>query len=190
MCMVDINEGAVSSVISFYNFGSVGQNEIDNNVGSYTYDGVFIPEIDYVSEDRMVAFTSEGVLVFEGSQKPSLKRSVEYGVEVQSVFHNNKYVGITYANADTEGSWHIKVYDMNGSVVMENDTSVPYSRIEFLNNNEICVRDEYQCELFTIHSIRKFAYTFDKPLYKILSEAGNQNYTFVLEGETDEVRLR
>lgn len=190
VCMVDINEGAVSSVISFYNFGSVGQNEIDNNVGSYTYDGVFIPEIDYVSEDRMVAFTSEGVLVFEGSQKPSLKRSVEYGVEVQSVFHNNKYVGITYANADTEGSWHIKVYDMNGSVVMENDTSVPYSRIEFLNNNEICVRDEYQCELFTIHSIRKFAYTFDKPLYKILSEAGNQNYTFVLEGETDEVRLR
>ena len=30
--MLDVTEGSVRSTVSFYNFGSVGQNEIDNNV--------------------------------------------------------------------------------------------------------------------------------------------------------------
>lgn len=188
--MVDVNAGSVCSVISFYNFGSVGQNEIDNNVGTYTYEGVLIPEIDFVSVDRMVALSDEGFIVFEGAQKPEQKRKVTYEVEAQSVFHNNKYVGLTYSNPDTEGSWHIKVYDMNGSVVMENDTTIPYTNIEFLESNEICVRDAYSCELFTIHSIRKFATTFDEELFKVLSGGDSVSYTFVLENETDEVRLR
>ncbi|MCH5334071.1 MAG: hypothetical protein J1D89_08940 [Agathobacter sp.] len=190
VCMLDVNGGNVCSVISFYNFGSVGQNEIDNNVGTYRYEDVLIPEIDYVSAERMVAFSNDSVIVFEGAQKPAPKRTIQYKAEVESVFHSNKYVGITYSNPDTEGSWHIKVYDMNGSVVMENDTEIAYTRIEFLDNNEICVRNLHQCELFTIHSIRKFSYTFDEELYKILSGKNSQNYTFVLDGTTEEVRLK
>jgi hypothetical protein len=188
--MLDVTEGGVTSTISFYNFGSVGQNEIDNNVGTYSYEDVFISEITYVSSDRMIAIGDSGYYIFEGSQKPSLKKEVEFGSDVQSIFRNNKYVGITYGNADAEGSWHIKVYDMNGNVVMENDTEIAYEDIEFLDNNEICVRDDYSCELFTIHSIRKFSYTFEKDLYKILSGTDSQNYTIILDGEIDEVRLR
>lgn len=190
ICMLDVNDGAVGSIISFYNFGSVGQNEIDNNVGTYTYDNALIAEIDYVSADRMVAFSDTGFIIFEGVQKPEPKRTVEYKTEVQSVFHNEKYVGITYSNPEIEGGWHICVYDMSGSIVMENDTVIPYTAIEFLDNNEICVRDAHSCELFTIHSIRKFTCTFDKELLKILSGGDSVSYTFVLEDETNEVRLR
>ena len=109
--MLDVTDGKVCSTISFYNFGSVGQNEIDNNVGTYSYDDMFISEI-------------------------------------------------------------------------------AYSRVEFLDNNEICVRDSFHCELYTIHSIRKFSCTFDKELYKILSGTDSQGYTFVMSGEKNEVRLQ
>jgi hypothetical protein len=188
--MLDVTDGEVSSTISFYNFGSVGQNEIDNNVGTYSYEDVLISEIDYVSADRMVAIADSGLYIFEGAQKPSPKKEVAFDTTVQSVFHNNKYVGITYSDPEAEGSWHIKVYDMSGNVAMENDTDIAYDQIEFLENNEVCVRDAYNCELFTIHSIRKFSYTFDKELYKILSGTDEQSYTIVLNGEMDEVRLR
>lgn len=188
--MLDVKEGKVSSTVSFYNFGSVGQNEIDNNVGTYSYADMFISEISYVASDRMVALSDTGFLVFEGTQKPALKRQVDFDQEVQSVFCNNKYVGITYANAKKEENWHIKVYDLNGNTVMENDTAIAYNKIEFLDRNEVCVRDDYNCEIYTIHSIRKFAYTFDQTLYKILSGADATSYTFVLSGETDEVRLK
>ena len=79
---------------------------------------------------------------------------------------------------------------MNGKTVMENDTEIAYNRIELLANNEICVRDDYNCELFTIHSIRKFRYTFDRQLYNVLSGLDGQNYTLVLNGEIEEVRLQ
>lgn len=188
--MLDVTSGSVRSTISFYNFGSVGQNEIDNNVGTYTYDDMFISEIKYVGNERMVAVSDQGLVMFEGGQKPSPKNVVEFDTEIQSVFCGDKYVGVTYGNSQKEESWHIKVYDMKGNVVMENDTGIAYNRIEFLSDNEICVRDDYSCEIFTIHSIRKFSYTFDRELYKILAGGDSQSYIFVLSGEIEEVRLR
>ena len=188
--MLDVTKGKISTTISFYNFGSVGQNEINNIVGSFTYEDMFVSEIMYAGENRLLAVSDSGLLWFDGSQKPSPKKEVKFEQKIQSVFHNEKYVGITYSDPEKENSWHIKVYDMNGSTVMENDTELAYKKIEFLDNNEVCVRDDMHCELFTIHSIKKFSYTFDRELYKVLSGADEQNYTFVMSGETDEVRLR
>ena len=178
--MLDVTEGSVRSTVSFYNFGSVGQNEIDNNVGTYTYDDTFISEISYVASNRMIAIEDSGYIVFEGAQKPAPKREVKFKTEVQSVFYDNKYVGIVYSSPKKEGCWNIKVYDMAGKTVMENETTIAYDKIEFLDNNEICVRNTHDCELYTIHGIRKFSYTFDKDIYKILSGSDSQSYTFCL----------
>ena len=65
--MIDVSGGKTDSVISFYNFGSVGQNEIDNNVGTYKYENQLIPEIAYVSDSRMIAVSDQSIMVFDGS---------------------------------------------------------------------------------------------------------------------------
>lgn len=188
--MLDVTKGKICSTINFYNFGSVGQNEIDNIVGSYNYKNRMITELVYTESGKMVAIADDGLIWFDGAQKPAPKKEIKFKREVQSVFYNGKYIGISYGSAKKENSWHIRVYDMNGSTVMENDTEIAYDRIELLDNNEICVRDSYNCELFTIHSIRKFHYTFDRQLYDILSGSDGQNYTFVMNGEVDEVHLQ
>lgn len=188
--MVDVSKGKVSTTISFYNFGSVGQSEIDNNVGTYTFEGLLVPKIDYVSNSRMIAMGTGKMLVFEGSQKPELAEEIEITEEVLSYFHNEKYVGIVYDNAEVENSWHIKVMDMRGKTIMENDTAIAYDNIEFLSNNEICVRNTTQCEIFTIHSIRKFVYEFDKELYNVFATDGGQNYTFIFKDTIEEVKLK
>ena len=72
--MIDVSGGKTDSVISFYNFGSVGQNEIDNNVGTYKYENQLIPEIAYVSDSRMIAVSDQNIMVFDGSQKPKIKQ--------------------------------------------------------------------------------------------------------------------
>lgn len=188
--MIDVNEGNIKSTITFYNFGSVGQNEIDNNVGSFSYDDVFIPEIEYISESRMVAFGENKFLVFEGSQKPKQTGEITFEQQIRSVFHNEKYIGVTYENKSEESSYHIKVFDYKGSTVMENDTKILYDSISFLENNEICIRNRQECELITIHSIKKFAYTFEQDLYYIASKDRYQNYVFVLDNTMEEVRLK
>ena len=188
--MVDIAQGKVNTTISFYNFGSVGQSEIDNNVGTYTFDGILVPEINYVSNSRMIGIGTGKILVFDGNQKPDLSREIEIEEEMLSVFYNNKYVGIVFDNVEVENSWHIKVVDVYGKTVMENDTSIPYNSIEFLSNNEICVTNSTRCEIFTVHSIKKFAYEFDKELYKVFATNNEQNYTFIFKDTIEEVKLK
>ncbi len=188
--MVDVTQGKVNTTIAFYNFGSVGQSEIDNNVGTYTFEGILIPKIDYVSNSRMIGMGTGKMLVFDGSQKPELSHEVEIEEEVLSFFHNEKYIGIVYDNAEVENSWHIKVMDMRGNTVMENDTSIAYDSIEFLSNNEICVTNATRCEIFTTHSIRKFSYEFDKELLKVFATDGGRDYTFVFKDTIEEVKLK
>lgn len=188
--MVDITSGTLNTTISFYNFGSVGQNEIDNNVGTYTYEDIFVPEIEYVSKDRMIALGNSKFMIFEGAQKPKLKKEIVLEKEVSNVFYANKYIGTAYSNNDEAGTMHLCVYDMSGNIVMENDTDMQYTNVEFNSNNEICLTNQYECEIYTVHSIKKFAYTFDTAIYKILYESGVNNYIVIREGAMDEVRLK
>ena len=188
--MIDTSQGEVGTTISFYNFGSVGQSQIDNNVGTYTYSDILVPEIEYLSDSKMVAFGTGKILVFEGAQKPELTQEILLEQEIKSYFYSDKYIGIVYDNVDVENVWHVKVMDLKGKTVMENDISIPYTKVEFLSNNEICVTTETECELFTLHSIKKFTYTFEKPIYKIIARDGAQNYTFIFKETTEEVRLK
>ena len=188
--MVDVSAGSVSTTITFYNFGSVGQSEIDNNVGTYTFENILVPEIEYVSNSRMIGMGTGRMFVFEGVEKPELTREIPIEEEILSYFHNEKYVGVVYNNLDEEDLWHIKVMDFRGNVIMENDTSIAYDNIEFLSNNEICVTNSTECQLFTAHSIKKFSYTFDKTLYKVLAGDTDQNYTFIFKDTIEEVKLK
>ena len=80
---------------------------------------------------------------------------------------------------------------MNGKTVMENDTEIAYNRIELLDNNEICVRDiiTVNCLPYTA-SVNSVIRSFDRQLYNVLSGSDGQNYTLVLNGEIEEVRLQ
>ena len=188
--MVDVSKGSVNTTITFYNFGSVGQSEIDNNVGSYTFEGLLVPEIAYVSDSKMIGIGTGKILVFDGAQKPEVSKEIVIEEEILSSFYNDKYMGIVYDNIEVENSWHIKVMDMRGMTIMENEISIPYENVEFLANDEICVTNQMECEIFTTHSIKKFSYTFDKELYKILSGDNGQNYTFIFKDTIEEVKLK
>ncbi len=188
--MVDVSKGNVSTTISFYNFGSVGQSEIDNIVGTYTFDDLFVPEINYVSNSKMIGMGTGKMLVFDGAQKPELSQEIVIEQEILSYFHNDSYVGIVYDAVEEEKYCHVKVMDFRGRIIMENDISIVYDEIEFLSNDEICVRSGSECEIFTTHSIKKFAYTFDKELYKILAGDNGDSYTFIFKDTIEEVKLK
>lgn len=188
--MLDINDGTVKSTIAFYNFGSVGQNEIDHVVGASTFNDTVIPEMEFISDDKLVAFSDSGLLYFEGTQKPQQSGEVSFEKEVKSIFYNHDYVGVVTSNEDEEVTHHLCVYDSKGSLVMEKDFAMEYTDIEFLSNNEICIRNENTCDIYTIRGIYKFHHEFEETVYKIIPGGSGLNYTFVLEDATEKVRLK
>lgn len=214
VAMLDVTTGKVKTTIGFYNFGSVGQNEIDNIVGSYSYSGTFIPRIEFVANDRLFAFGDNLMLVFEGTQKPQETAKVSLKKEVRSIFFNDEYMGtisgnglaesgsmLTEAedNSDTQasqkregenGAYQINVYDHNGKQVMSRNFDLNYHSAEFLENGEICIYNKEECEIFTIGGTKKFDGKLKNDLLKVFSGKGIRNYTFVLSGETQKVFLQ
>lgn len=188
--MLDIANGKVKSTVAFYNYGSVGQNEIDNCVGVTTYEDMVIPELEFTSNDRMVAFGDTKLLVFEGTQKPQQKAEIVLEQQARSIFHNENYIGVVADNEDDAATHHLRVYRVNGDMVMEKDFGMEYDSIEFLSNDEICIRTENICDLYTLRGVYKFHYEFDRELYQVIPGDAGLNYTFVLKDATERVRLK
>ncbi len=188
VAMVNVADGAMKSTITFYNFGSVGQNEIDNTVGEFEYEDVLIPEIEYVSKDKMVALSNRSIMVFGGTEKPSLYSEIELEDSPRTVIYNSKYIGVSYST-EKEG-YHIVLSNLKGKQVMDADTDIVYDDMYFLENGEICISDGNSVEIYTSHSIKKFSYVFDTKIYRILSQGKGTEYVFIFEDSTQEVRLR
>ena len=188
--MLDIGEGKLQTTIAFYNFGSVGQNEIDNIVASYTYSDEVFPQMEFLNSNRMVAFGDSSILLFEGTQKPKVTKKTALDKQIKSVFYNTEYIGVVYNNEDSGNTRHVEVYDMKGKQVLSKDFDMDYSRISFLDNNEICVTSDVECRIYSLYGVERFRYMFDRKLYRVMSGATQMNYTFILDGTTEKVRLK
>ena len=190
VAMLDINEGSVKTTIAFYNFGAVGQNSIDKIVGSYSYPDMLISRIHYMKDDTMVAFGDSKVVIFRGTQKPAESTSIEITEEVKSIFYDDQYFGLVFDSDSKEQPHRLELYNIKGTKVREVGISIDYNQIELLDNQDICIYNDNQCEIINRKGIKKLLCTFDKSLYKVISTAAQRNYTFILEGETRRVKLK
>ena len=83
-----------------------------------------------------------------------------------------------------------KLNDENGKLVMEKDFGLDYSSIEFLTNNEICIRNANVCDIYTVHGVYKFHHEFEEELFEIIPGKLKLNYTLVLKDTTQRIRLK
>lgn len=187
--MLDINDGGVKTVIAFYNFGTVGQNSIDKIVSSYTYADTVIPRICYLSGDTMAAFGDDRVILFTGAQKPAEAASIELKDEVKSIFYDEEHFGLIYDAAGGKNH-RLDYYDITGKQIMSITFESDYKDVEILANGELCILGENSCEIFNRRGTRKFRYDFQGYVYQVLSGRLQTDYTFILEGETQKVKLR
>ena len=188
--LLDISGGNVKTTIAFYNFGTVGENAIDHIVSANTYDDLLIPELDFVSKDCMLAIGDAKLMVYEGTQSPKLVTEIPFDSETKSVFYNQKYVGIVHNSSEAEARHRIQVYDFQGKLKMEEFSDVEYSNIELLDSNEICLYNRTICDIYTIQGVFKFHHEFEDELYYVMPGGSSLNYTFILNGVTEQVRLK
>lgn len=190
LSLLDINEGKVKTTIIFYNFTSVGQNEIDNIVGTYSYADMIVPQIEFLTNDIMAAFGDSKTILFEGTQKPQVKNEISMKQEIRSIFYNEAYMGFVFENENSKNRYKMEVYDLRGTKVLTQNYDMEYTAIEFLENDEICIRNELECMIYSLRGVQKFHYNFDKSIWKVLSDKMGTEYTFLMTGETQKVRLK
>lgn len=188
--LLDVNEGNVKTTITFFDFDSAGQEQIDNIVGQHSYADMVFPRVEFLTNDIMVAFGNSKTEIFADVQTPEVRNEISTEAEIRSIFYNNTYVGYVYANENSESSYLMRIYDLEGKEVLSTGFNVEYEEIGFLENGEVCVRSDSECAIYTLRGLEKFHCSFEKSIKKVLSAGGIRNYIFLREGETQKVRLK
>ncbi len=180
---------SVQSEITFYNFGSVGQNEPDNIVGAFSYEDLVIAQMSFMNADTLAVFGDKEVQIYGGAEKPELKSTLPVDREIKSIFYNDTYFGLIFNNEDEENSRHLEIYDKHCKNALNQDFQMDYQKVYFLKDNEVCLQNDYECKLIGMNGVERFSAQFDVPLIRIVEEYVGMYYTFVLEGKTQKVRL-
>ena len=84
--------------MAFYNFGDVGQNEDDRIVSGYTYEGVVIPQIQYLDNSRSVALRDNGFTLYKGKQIPKRKYYCRGGKRNYQYLFDKDTIGLVFKN--------------------------------------------------------------------------------------------
>lgn len=147
--------GKINTSLAFYNFGGVGQNEMDNLVSGYEYEEQIFPMIAYPSEDVAIAAGDQRLLLMKGKQKPALHKEIELKEEMQGIYYGETAFAVTYRDMDGQGKYKLHVYDMDGKEEVSYGIDFEYKDI-LLKNNSVIVYNEAQILVLGLNGVVKY----------------------------------
>lgn len=174
-----VDGGDTTSYVAFYNFGDVGQNEDDRIVSGYTYNGVVVPQIEYMDSNRSVAFRDDGFTIYKGKQIPKESETIEVEDEIISTFHDDDMIGLVFKSGDKDKPYAMRVYSMSGALKFEKNFNIPYTTIKVSGDHIIMYNSSQMCVLNS-RGVEKYSGTIDGTI-KNLFKIGWNRYLLVLD---------
>jgi len=165
-----VDSGVLSSSVAYYNFGAVGQNEIDNLVSGYTYSNTVVSYVDFMNSDTAFAVGDDRFLVFKGSQKPEVIMEKELEGEVLSVFNSENYVALVYEDENGTNQYKADIYNDEGNLVCTQGFDLEYTNITFYKDLIIIYNSE-ECEIYNTSGLKKFEGPFEESVILLIPES-------------------
>lgn len=173
------DEGKLKTSVAFFNFGSVGQNSIDNYASGYDYPGVVVPYVQFMNGNTAFAISDDRVMFYSGDQKPVSKAEhLLGGEEIRSVYFNDSYLGLVFVNNTEEGEYRLQVYNTAGEQVLTTYFDIVYSDIIF-NNKQIIIYNEDECVIKDMSGHNKYEGSFTDPIKVMIPTNVRRRFTLV-----------
>ena len=173
------DEGALKTSVAFFNFGSVGQNSIDNYASGYDYPGVVVPYVQFINGSTAFALSDDRIMFYTGDQKPVSKSESLMGDEqVRAVYYNDSYVGLVFMNGTEDGDYRLQVYNGQGDLVLTTYFDIAYSDIIF-NDNQIIIYNEDECVIKDMSGHDKYMGSFEEPVKVMIPTKVRSKFTLV-----------
>ena len=132
-----------TSYVAFYNFSDVGQSEDNRIVSGYTYEGVVVPQIEYLSGNKSVAIRDDGFTIYSGSQIPKEKTTVSTQKEIVSTFYDDSNIGLVFKSGNKDKPYTMQVYGTDGKMKFEKNFNIPYTTIKMSGGNIPALTPKY-----------------------------------------------
>ncbi len=186
---LQVKNGVLSTSIAFYNFGSVGQNEVDNFVSGYDYPNMAAPLLTFLDNSTAIAVGDNKLLFYKGTQKPLLLKELELEEEVQDVFYNNKYVALVFKGDETDAKYRLDLYDNAGNLVWQQPFNIDFKEI-VINNEEIILYNEEELEIYRLNGVKKFDGKLNISAQKIIPLDGSTKFQIITNDSIQMIKLK
>lgn len=148
--------GSMKAVVSFYNFGEVGQNYTDTLVSSYEYANSIVPFSAFMNASVAFAVADNQLNIYEDAEIPKNIYQSFLTEEIQDVYYNENYIGLVFFDTEGNGKYRLDVYNQTGTLVLSTAFSLEYKDIIFSKDNVI-IYNEAECMIVGLNGKEKYA---------------------------------
>ena len=187
-----VEAGQLQTRVAFYNFGAVGENQIDHLVAGYNYTDTFIPYIHFINDNTAFAAADNQVILYKGGEVPETHMLRLIDEEIQAVYTSDKYIGLVYFNSDLESTYRLSVMDIQGEEIV----SIPFELQSIsdagiiFGEDVITIYNEQKCMVYNISGRLKYSGTFEKAVRTMIPVSGQFRYVLVTADSIDVVELK
>lgn len=191
---LNIADNVLKNTVEFYNFSEVGQNYVEQLVGTYMdeFEDSLVPDIQFVNNDTVCAFADNQLVLFKMKEIPELLAQIPVEEKIHAVFYNKDYVGLITEDAEDGVQQQLQVYRVkDGSAVdgiMGKKLDREY-RHAFFAENSLVLYNQSDCEIITMDGKEKFNYSFEKGVL-LLKAISGRHYNMVTSSSLSEIRLK
>lgn len=186
---LQIDNGVPKTKIGFYNWSSIGQNQMDNMVNNYTLEDSIAPQVEYLDADTCIVLREDGFTVYEGKQIPKQAAEVEEEKEIISAFYNDRCVGMVVRSDDSQYSFTMKVYNLNGRELFTEDFNFNYEQI-VMDDELILMYNKNQMCVYSLAGVKKFEGDIKEGVLNNVLPLNMNRYMIVTEKGTCTIKLK
>lgn len=185
---VYLDAGTVKSHVAFYNFGPVGDNYNDHLVGTYSYQDMLVPYIQFMNDEISFAVGDSRLMIYNGGQKPMPAAEHLYTEEIKSVFYNEDYIGLILASDKAEYKYRLDVFGINAEKVNSFYFDMEY-RDMFFEEDGFVIYNESECLIMNMKGLEKFRGSFSGSVELMLPTGKAYRYILVTGTSLDTIQL-
>ncbi len=191
-----IESGVLQTRVAFYNFGAVGENQIDNLVSGYNYTDTLVPYLHFMNQDTAFALADNRIMIYKGTQVPETKMERLLDEEVQAVYNSDRYIGLVFVNRDGDSAYKLKVLDVKNEEIGKEVISIPFDFDSIsdagilFNEDLITIYNEKECLIYNISGNQKYEGAFEKTVRTMIPTDRTFRYVLAHADSVDVVELK
>lgn len=184
----NISNGVIESNVSFYDFGEVGADKVNNLVSGKKYGKMLIPKVEFLNNDTACVFGEQGFSIFGNMEQPREIYKETFKKEIKSILYSSEYIGFVLESYDKEEKKELLVYNQKGKKILEQQIDYDYDQV-YISGKEITFYSNMECTVLRLNGNEKFHYTFDKSIDYFMPVNHYEKYLLIDKVNIEEIKL-
>lgn len=180
--------GTTGTTVRFYGFDSDGQQADNNQVGEISFDGVFAPELIFLSGTSCAVIRDDGFTVVKTISDPSNVMSVDFDDEIISTFCNRSRLGFIFRSDDREHLYEMRLYTAAGKQIASEFIDHSYSGIAVCGDRAVLMNGS-EFSIYTMKGRLIMNGTLGEGTLSSFLSLGGRDYLAVTDQVVERIRL-